>query len=353
MSEPNKRSMRKSDFERQVFLASHPDKSYYITEAEDETSVSDMVSKYGGMWELSDKNLASHPQQMELLYDGWFLNSSSTKPTIPNLQKYRHFLILMGSTQTGTQYGLNAVASDFVSSGLFTYILGVNAYHSTSQMVRDVILNVNGNTIQQYTAATSPAGAQTHTASGSHGALTQYGVTKIYGFTPIDPNTKIKVFKRIVNQRIDNFDDWTWKNTTPVIDLTGGVDNTAMVTITGRASRSSGSADYESVLRGYKKYNFDNIKAIKFKAKKILNHGNIMCWITTTDNFTNGVTYADKDIKIDLWYSTTETNVWEDYELDVTSIKGENYLNFPGGYTDRSGSTSSSTAYCDIELVYE
>lgn len=51
MAQPNQRSMRKIDFERQVFMAVHQVGTIYFTTREDESTPVKMSDKWGGQWE--------------------------------------------------------------------------------------------------------------------------------------------------------------------------------------------------------------------------------------------------------------------------------------------------------------
>ena len=67
MAQPNMRSMRKTDFEKQVFLAAHPVGHYVYTENEDESTPAKMKNKYGGTWEqIIDESLVGAGNKFEV-----------------------------------------------------------------------------------------------------------------------------------------------------------------------------------------------------------------------------------------------------------------------------------------------
>lgn len=172
----------------------------------------------------------------------------------------------------------------------------------------------------------------------------------------------------------DDFQNGTFKNGTHSI-LTNQVNGTDGLRFVGAASNSNNSTygGYYQ-LSGYIRLDltidFTNFSKLKFKGKKVTNHGIIRAVIS--DGLNNlSKSYIDADPQsnktypsnycapttvvygksVYMPYSDTTAGTWYDCEIDLSEITGEHILSFVGGYTDPSGYPSSETHYCDIWLM--
>lgn len=173
---------------------------------------------------------------------------------------------------------------------------------------------------------------------------------------------------------LDDFQNGTFKNGTHSI-LTNQVNGTDGLRFVGAASNSNNSTygGYYQ-LSGYIRLDltidFTNFSKLKFKGKKVTNHGIIRAVIS--DGLNNlSKSYIDADPQsnktypsnycapttvvygksVYMPYSDTTAGTWYDCEIDLSEITGEHILSFIGGYTDPSGNSSSETHYCDIWLM--
>lgn len=96
------------------------------------------------------------------------------------------------------------------------------------------------------------------------------------------------------------------------------------------------------------RYDLTYVKTLEFYAVKNANHGNVKVWITDGVLNSGMVTYAE----INYVYGNLNTS-WNKYTIDVSKITGEKTISFIGGYSDSTGSSSSSTSYGKISFIYE
>lgn len=69
-----------------------------------------------------------------------------------------------------------------------------------------------------------------------------------------------------------------------------------------------------------------------------MNHGSI--YICVDNEWVDGIGYG------------TLSNNWQEYNIDLSNYQGEHIVSLVGGYPDNSGSSNSSSQYCDIRLNY-
>lgn len=95
------------------------------------------------------------------------------------------------------------------------------------------------------------------------------------------------------------------------------------------------------------KYDLTNVKKIIYFARKNVNHGNAYCRISDGVLDSGMVQYGSVGDN----YHDLSTS-WTSYTLDTSKITGTKTISFEGGYSDSSGSTSSSTSFGKIQFVY-
>lgn len=147
----------------------------------------------------------------------------------------------------------------------------------------------------------------------------------------------------------------SFKNVTP--SYFNDDNGSAGFTIVGCANNSiyvSGYSycDDSSWLRWDLSYDLTKIKEIVFSAKKNVDNGRVEVYVTDGLYYTQGcghTPYTETYAHIGKSYNDLDTN-WHDYTLDVSEITGTHIISFVGGYTDRSGSSNSSTSYKNIIL---
>lgn len=122
-------------------------------------------------------------------------------------------------------------------------------------------------------------------------------------------------------------------NTTITQNKYNGTDGLSM---TGNSTNASGTVNLSKVNRWYKEIDITNYNTLEFYAKKGKDHGVANIYIDNTRVF-------------NVWYTKLPTN-WTKYKVDLYEYTGIHTLSIVGGYTDKTGNSSSHTEYCDIKL---
>lgn len=112
-----------------------------------------------------------------------------------------------------------------------------------------------------------------------------------------------------------------------------GADGLSM---TGNSTNASGTMDLSKANRWYKEIDITNYNTLEFYAKK------------GKDNGIVGI-YIDNIRVFNVWYTYLPTN-WTKYQADLSEYTGVHTISIVGGYSDKTGNTSSNTQYCDIKL---
>lgn len=163
----------------------------------------------------------------------------------------------------------------------------------------------------------------------------------------------------------DDFQNGIFKNGTHSI-LTNQENGTDGIRLVGAASRLYNNPSLDAFIRLDMTIDFTGYSKLKFKMKKVVDHGIML--VVITDGLKNTSKSWDVALGYDLQSTYTEpftvayvgitkrygeltANVWNDYEIDISNVTGEHVLSFVGGYTDSSGYSTSETHYCDIWLM--
>lgn len=161
------------------------------------------------------------------------------------------------------------------------------------------------------------------------------------------PEIPLPIHEIVVTQDVIN--EGTFYNGSHTI-LTGQQNDSDGFTLVGRASYSGSTASSAKYINGLicwtYKLDITNYDTITFYAKKNADHGVIRCYIV--EDVSDPIT--DALAKVELNYSNAPTT-WTQYSLDVSTLTGEVYIAFVGGYADVTGNSTSSTSYCDIHIV--
>lgn len=113
-------------------------------------------------------------------------------------------------------------------------------------------------------------------------------------------------------------------------------DGTDGLSMTGNSTNASGTINLSKVNRWYKEIDITNYNTLEFYAKK------------GKDNGIVGI-YIDNIRVFNVWYTYLPTN-WTKYQADLSEYTGVHTISIVGGYSDKTGNTSSNTQYCDIKL---
>lgn len=89
------------------------------------------------------------------------------------------------------------------------------------------------------------------------------------------------------------------------------------------------------------------VQKIIFMGRKNVNHGNIYCEISDGVKNNGMVSYG----QIGYHYGSLDTS-WREYTFDTSKITGIKTISFEGGYSDSTGSTSSSSSFGYIRFIY-
>ena len=144
-------------------------------------------------------------------------------------------------------------------------------------------------------------------------------------------------------------------NCTPTY-LTNQQSGTDGFQITGRANNSwNGSYYYNwsSWLRWDIQLDLTNYKTIKWYGKKITNHGLVGVYVTDGLKYHPDAGMGNQTTvyaQYAGWYDSLPTS-WTEYSLNVSHITGVHTISFVGGFVDPSGSSSSSSAFCNIRFL--
>lgn len=184
----------------------------------------------------------------------------------------------------------------------------------------------------------------------------------------VDMATEFDIEMSYIKDRLltsDDFQNGTFKNGTHSI-LTNQENGTDGIRLVGAASRVYNNQSLDAYIRLDMAIDFTDYSKLKFKAKKVVDHGVMLVVVTdglkntskswddafgnsSSSTYTEPLTVAY--VGVTKSYKELTANVWNDYEIDVSNITGEHVLSFVGGYTDLSGYSSSETNYCDIWLM--
>lgn len=157
----------------------------------------------------------------------------------------------------------------------------------------------------------------------------------------IEQPISVRVYVPPLTVTREVLDQGVFKNVTPTY-LTNQIDGSDGFTIKGRNSSSSSSAKHSGNLRWIISLDLGGWDTITFYAKKNTNHGLIVVGIE--DNSGNVV-----ESLLYVHYNDGPTS-WTKYTVDISKYSGTQTVYFLGGYTDSTGSTSSSTSYCNIKF---
>ena len=146
-------------------------------------------------------------------------------------------------------------------------------------------------------------------------------------------------------------------NVTPTY-LTNQIDNSDGFRIVGTATGNNVYqegcyyCEHSTWLRWDYSMDLTDIAKITFYGKEDALHGMINVMITDGiydgGNLGPGYNYYGG---IGIHYNANVTN-YTYYEIDTSNISGIKVISFIGGYIDQSGSSASSTSYCNIRFVY-
>lgn len=163
----------------------------------------------------------------------------------------------------------------------------------------------------------------------------------------------------------DDFQNGIFKNGTHSI-LTNQENDTDGIRLVGTASRVYNNPSLDAFIRLDMTIDFTGYSKLKFKMKKVVNHGIMLVVVTdglknTSKSWDDALGYTPSSsytepltvayVGVTKSYKELTANVWNDYEIDVSNVTGEHVLTFVGGYTDSTGYSTSETHYCDIWLM--
>lgn len=128
--------------------------------------------------------------------------------------------------------------------------------------------------------------------------------------------------------------------------LTGQQNDSDGFRLVGRRNNAYGTTEYINQFVSWSiRLDLTDYTEIAFLAKKDANNGSMGVCVV------NNLSDAYNSSLATLWvnYAKMPTS-WTEYSLDISAITGEKYIVFIGGHSDNSGSTSSSTSFCDIHI---
>lgn len=184
----------------------------------------------------------------------------------------------------------------------------------------------------------------------------------------VDMATEFDIEMSYIKDRLltsDDFQNGIFKNGTHSI-LTNQENGTDGIRLVGAASRSYINPSLDAFIRLDMTIDFTGYSKLKFKMKKVVDHGIMLVVITdglknTSKSWDVALGYDPQSTYIEPFtvayvgitkrYGELTANVWNDYEIDISNVTGEHVLSFVGGYTDSSGYSTSETHYCDIWLM--
>ena len=188
----------------------------------------------------------------------------------------------------------------------------------------------------------------------------------------VDMATEFDIEMSYIKDRLltsDDFQNGTFKNGTHSI-LTNQENGTDGIRLVGAAQNtydgSYGYYDLSAHIRLDMTIDFTHYSKIKFKVKKVTDHGSMIVSVTdglknNSKSFRDAVGFMDGSVYKEPFtvayagavknYKELTTNVWFDCEIDLSNVTGEHILSLTGGYWDSSGYSTSETHYCDIWLM--
>lgn len=161
---------------------------------------------------------------------------------------------------------------------------------------------------------------------------------------PSGGNAEIKPAEIVVTADIIN--QGTWYNGSHSV-LSNQVNGSAGFTLVGTRKYAYNVTAIENQFVCWCfRVDLTHYSKISYYVKKNVNHGSSVVRVTSSmsNNASSGV------VGKHIGYADLSTS-WTKYEIDVSAVSGEYYITFIGGYLDNSGSTSSSTSYCDIHIT--
>lgn len=184
----------------------------------------------------------------------------------------------------------------------------------------------------------------------------------------VDMATEFDIEMSYIKDRLltsDDFQNGTFKNGTHSI-LTNQENGTDGIRLVGTASRLYNNPSLDAFIRLDMTIDFTGYSKLKFKMKKVVDHGIMLVVVTdglknTSKSWDDALGYTQSStytepftvvyVGVTKSYKELTANVWNDYEIDVSNVTGEHILTFVGGYTDSTGYSTSETHYCDIWLM--
>lgn len=120
--------------------------------------------------------------------------------------------------------------------------------------------------------------------------------------------------------------------------------------IIGRASVPYFDVTYGDMLRWEMNIDFTSYASLTLYAKKVVDHGSLLVAIDCPTNKKWDGDEMLPYIVLDRFYRDLPTD-WTKYTISTTSLTGVHKLGIAGGFFDISGSVSSETQICKIELL--
>jgi len=319
----------------------------------------------------------------------WKIGSvTSTSSTTVPLNKWNHIALVRNGTTVTCYLNGTSICSSTVSGSLPITVggklaIGYGLSEGATNYLKGYIDEFRISKVARWTANfTPPTEPYSNTVAVTKSGwlfnkLKEYGtytITATNGTDTVtqdvlvDMATEFDIEMSYIKDRLltsDDFQNGTFKNGTHSI-LTNQENGTDGIRLVGAASRVYNNQSLDAYIRLDMAIDFTDYSKLKFKAKKVVDHGVMLVVVTdglkntskswddafgnsSSSTYTEPLTVAY--VGVTKSYKELTANVWNDYEIDVSNITGEHVLSFVGGYTDLSGYSSSETNYCDIWLM--